>query len=85
MRTHELKIAPEPYVYVIREMKKAEFRLNDRNFQVNDLLHLREYLRDGGLDGGGYFTGSSTVRRITHIQTGFGIPDGYVVLSMERT
>lgn len=43
MNTHELKIAPEHFVGVVDQSKKAEFRVNDRNFQYRDLLRLREW------------------------------------------
>lgn len=44
---HELKIAPEHFAGVIDGSKKAEFRVNDRNFQCADVMRLREWERDG--------------------------------------
>ena len=84
-RSHELKTHPTPFLAVCRNEKKAEFRLNDRDFQKGDYLNLREWIPDGGTEGGGYYTGDSRVRVITHIQTGYGIPDGYAMLSLGQT
>lgn len=84
MKTHELKTLTNPFNAICRNDKKAEFRFNDRDFKVGDRLYLREWIPDGGTERGGYFTGDSRMRRITHIQTGFGIPDGYAMLSMEN-
>lgn len=43
MVTHELKIWPEQFADVVSGAKKYEVRHNDRNFQIDDLLHLREF------------------------------------------
>ena len=42
---HELKIAPEHFAGVIDGSKKAEFRVNDRNFKCADVMRLREWER----------------------------------------
>ena len=75
-RYHELKTAPAPFICVSLDQKRAEFRKNDRDFKVLDTLILREYDIFHG------YTGSYELRYITHIQEGFGIPDGYVMLSI---
>lgn len=41
--THILKIWPEYYDAIDSGEKTFEFRLNDRNYQTNDILILREY------------------------------------------
>ena len=76
--THELKIAPAPFDSILRGHKKAEFRNNDRLFVVGDTLLLREKSE------GQAYTGRSCLVRVTHIQTGFGIPEGYAMLSVEK-
>jgi len=40
---HELKIAPEYMELQMRGDKEFEIRKNDKNFQVGDLIDLREY------------------------------------------
>lgn len=39
MKLHILKIEPQYYDAVIQLRKKAELRLNDRDFKIGDLLH----------------------------------------------
>lgn len=72
-RTHVLKTAPDPWLAVRAGVKTAEFRRDDRGFEVGDVLDLRFGAEDG----------PSLKRRITHITRGplFGIPEGYAVLS----
>lgn len=40
---HELKTWPEYFDAVYRRVKRFELRINDRNFQVGDVLNLQEY------------------------------------------
>lgn len=83
MKTHELKIRPEFLAAVISGKKKAEFRRNDRDFEVGDLLRLTEIdlLPEGGYHGR---TGNHTYVRITHITDLTEWAPGYVLLSIER-
>ncbi|TSP11475.1 DUF3850 domain-containing protein [Cupriavidus campinensis] len=78
---HELKADPTPFDDVYSGRKTAEVRLDDRGYKVGDVLHLREHQRSGLV--GGQYTGRELRRRITHIQRGYGLPDGVVVLSLE--
>lgn len=43
MRVHNLKIWPEFFEPIARHKKTFEFRVNDRAFQVGDILVLQEY------------------------------------------
>lgn len=56
---HSLKIAPGHYASVIAGEKKAELRLNDRNFKSGDFILLREW-RDE-------FTGKVSLAKVTHL------------------
>lgn len=42
-QTHELKTNMEFYPLVIKGIKTFEVRKNDRNFQIGDLLYLKEW------------------------------------------
>lgn len=78
MIIHELKIDTKHFWDVVNQRKKAEMRLNDRNFQVGDEIILHE-LENGTLTGNGLYV------VISHILTGveFGIIEGYCMLSIE--
>jgi hypothetical protein len=62
MKTHELKTWPVFYEKIIDGSKSFEVRNNDRNFQVNDILFLREYDPDAE-----DYTGRSCKVRVTYI------------------
>jgi Domain of unknown function (DUF3850) len=77
---HYLKTHLDTFQAVKSGIKTAEFRLNDRDFKVNDILVLQEY------DPASYsYSGDYLVKEITHIQEEYGIPDGYVMLSIKDT
>lgn len=74
---HELKIAPEYFEAVAKGAKQFELRKDDRNFQVNDLVVLKEY------DNGAY-----TGRTLRHLPIKYvlrncpqyGLQDGYCII-----
>jgi len=73
---HDLKIMPQ-YLWALKTgIKGFEIRKNDREFQVGDILRLREY-KDG------QYTGRLVLGRITFI-TSFEQKDNYVVLNFKR-
>ena len=77
MRVHELKCYPEYYQVIKRGIKTFEKRMNDRGFQVDDVLHLCEF------DGLGY-TGNSCRVKVTYVldeSSGFVEP-GFVIMSI---
>lgn len=73
---HVLKCDSEPYAAVALGHKRAEFRKNDRGFMLGDVIKLCEYAN-------GRCTGKSLRLLITHVQTGYGIPPAYCMLSVE--
>ena len=79
MASHEIKVWPEFFQEIILANKTAEFRKNDRGYQLHDTLHLREWNPADEL-----FTGRETHVFVTHIVEGgsFGIPEGYCVMSI---
>jgi ParB family chromosome partitioning protein len=77
---HDLKCWIDPFEEIINGKKKFEFRLNDRNYEVGDELHLNEW--DPILKK---YTGRSTYQEVTSIlRKGFGLPDGYCIMSIEK-
>ena len=87
MRTHRLKCWPEPFQAIMDGRKCFEFRKNDRGFAVGDFLELVEWepsplTKSIGLPEGG-LTGRSLLARVTYVLIGgYGVPDGYAVLSI---
>jgi uncharacterized protein YqfB (UPF0267 family) len=75
MKTHDLKIAPQNFAPVYAGVKTAELRKNDRDYQVGDLLKLREF-------SDGEYTGSFVIREVTHVTDVSFVAEGYVLLSM---
>lgn len=86
MATHELKCDPGPFLDLLAGKKHCEVRRDDRGFREGDRLWLRETsLSAQGnaiLRQEARYTGRELYRTITHIQRGYGLPDGIVVLSV---
>jgi hypothetical protein len=80
MATHELKSWPSQFQAMWTGRKRAEFRRDDRGYEVGDLLDLREWDPDPGR-----YTGFRLTARVTHLVRGpeFEVPRGFVVLSIE--
>lgn len=77
---HELKTWPQYYYRVFDGQKNFEVRKDDRNFEIGDVLKLREWdpeTKD--------YTGRELFRRVTYILRGgsFGIEKGYVVMGIK--
>lgn len=68
--THKLKIEPNYLENLLLGNKKAEVRFNDRDYQCGDVLEFYNYER-----GVIHF-------QITHIHSGLGLKEGFVVLSL---
>ncbi|MDR5756980.1 DUF3850 domain-containing protein [Caballeronia sp. LZ035] len=84
--THELKTDHEPFSAILSGEKTHEIRCADRDFKVGDMLRLKE-TRYTAIEMSSEsrpleYTGRTTERVITHIQSGYGLPDGIVVMSL---
>lgn len=83
-RVHDLKAWPEQWEATCSGAKPFEFRKNDRDYRVGDVLLLSKYDPETGL----YFEDREPlVRWVAHIEHGddghaFGIPDGYCVMGL---
>ena len=77
---HELKTLPQYYARVTDLQKTFEARKNDRDFQVGDILRLKEWYPKEN-----EFTGYFMEFKIEYILHGgqFGIENGYVVMSIK--
>ena len=72
---HKLKIEPQYLDNLLSGKKKAEVRLNDRDYQVGDILKFEDYRE---------IEPKTHCFAITHIHSGFGLDRNYVVLSVEQ-
>jgi len=62
MKTHELKTLPIYYQAVVAGLKTFECRYNDRDFQVGDIVFLKEYLPESN-----FYTGKQYQIKIKYI------------------
>jgi len=76
MKIHELKIESQYLNAIISREKTFEIRLNDRDYEVNDILNLK------GCDNGVY-TGVGAVVEVTYAHEGLGLQEGYIAMSIE--
>lgn len=84
---HELKTDSDVFQAVASGLKTYEIRINDRNFQVNDELFLRETKHTGLKMMSGApleYTGEEKTVQVTHILTGpyYGLLNGWVIMSI---
>lgn len=78
MQIHDLKCWCEPFTAISNGDKAFEYRFNDRNYNVGDLLHLNEWDHVSC-----EFTGRSLWKEVTYVlRSGFGLPEGYCIMSI---
>ena len=76
-KINEVKIATKYFEKVLSKEKTFEFRYNDRDYQVNDILRLKEYHDNK-------YTGRETVVKITYILQDFeGLKKNYAILAIK--
>lgn len=84
--THTLKTDPEVFDAVQSGAKTHEIRRNDRGFAVGDLLVLRRTEHTGEEMRAGaplvYSPVPALHRTVTHVLTGYGLSDGWCILSL---
>lgn len=84
MKFHILKTDKRPFIMTWAGIKDYEIRLNDRDFELGDIISLRETEFDGAEMKQGSplrFTGRAIECIITGIISGYGLQDGWVLLS----
>ncbi len=79
MKIHELKCERPYFTWVKSGDKPFEVRLDDRNYQNLDILHLKEY--DKKEDR---YIGGECLVQVTHILRAFpGLEKGYCVMAIK--
>lgn len=83
MKVHRIKIKKDYLDNIIAGKKRAEIRLNDRDYQVGDecLLYEYESLTLGKIQEHNQPRACYT---ISHIHSGLGMADNYIVLSFKK-
>lgn len=84
---HALKTDPEVFEAVSVGAKTYEIRFNDRGFAVGDELQLLETTRTGADIAAGApleYTGREILKTVSHVLGGYGLADGWVILSFEN-
>ena len=77
MNVHTLKSYPYNFQMVVDKTMSFQLRYADRDYQVGDLLFLKEYSEKWE------YTGRTQLAVINNIIIGDGLEDGYVILNME--
>lgn len=79
MKVIELKLLKTFFQDVKDGIKPFEIRFNDRDYQVTDILILKEYWN-------GEYTGREHTVTVTYVLDGgqYGIEQGYVVLGVKN-
>lgn len=86
MKIHELKCWPEYFGALLRGEKRCELRLNDRDFQDGDLLHLRAWNPASQLYVDPRNVGVSDIFvRVLRVWRDLpGLKEGYVIMDIRR-
>lgn len=87
MEIHELKTDPYVFTAVWNGQKNYELRYNDRDFQVDDDVYLRETSYTGAEIKSGAplcYTGRSIRVKIRHVLRGpiYGLAEGWCILAL---
>lgn len=77
VRQHRIKVWPSQFLPTFDGRKRHEWRKNDRDFAVGDELVLEEFDPHRK-----EYTGRVLTGRITWITEGFGVPDGWCVMTI---
>lgn len=79
---HAIKCWRDFYRAIEAGDKKHELRKNDRNYQIDDILHLQEYDEITST-----YTGQSMLVQVTYISrnvSSWGLAEGFVIMSIAK-
>jgi hypothetical protein len=89
---HFVKCWPDAFRALEDGSKRFEFRKDDRDYKVGDLMRIAEWTPFEEYDYQravvkGEYTGKELLMEITYILRGgrFGVPDGYAVMSVRKS
>ncbi len=87
---HQLKCDPDAFIKITTGFKLVELRENDRGFEAEDYILLRQTrwnataMKEDPNDKKLEYTGRHILLKIIHVQSGYGLKDGYVALSIRK-
>jgi len=84
--SHELKCDPGTFQVVLEGRKGWEMRKDDRDYQVGDAVVLCETTKTGEELAAGaplLYTGRKAEGTVTYKLTGYGLRDGWCILSIK--
>ena len=87
MKFHELKTDTEQFVMTFCRSKNFEIRNDDRGYKIGDYLVLCETEHSAAEMKKGMplrYTGRKLTRVVNYIQRGYGLPDGVIVMALDR-
>lgn len=77
---HKLKAWPVFFEPIWNKEKKFEIRKNDKDFVINDILRLQEWLKNDSC-----YTGREITATITYILRDFGcLKDKWIIMSLSN-
>jgi hypothetical protein len=84
--THELETHPEPFQATLDGLAPFEVQLDDRHYEIGDLLRLREWDPKTDMKYPNGYTGREVTVRLTYLARGrsWGLPAGLCILGVAR-
>lgn len=74
-----IKTWQDPFCDILNGIKRFEYRINDRNYLIGNILVLREYHPESN-----EYSGRSICAEVVSIyKDGYGIPDGYCIMGIK--
>ena len=87
MANHTLKKDPVVFQATVDGLKPYEIRLDDRGYQVGDIIRVRETEFTGEQMAQGkdlIYTGREYIIKVTHILQGYGLKEDWVIMSFRK-